>query len=101
MRRDNIDDIAYMILWSVSLDENRKVVAISNASAMNTAQVSHNDRSIFEKYDPGDLFVERAKDQIRKLDWSDHQAGAVDACAFSYQFKSDPDNPVSSNDLSR
>ena len=101
MRRDNIDDIAYMILWSVSLDENRRVIAIRNTTAMDTAKVNHNSKRIFEQYEPSDLFVERAKDQIRKLDWSDHQAGAVDVCAFSYQYKSDPDNPDSSNDLSR
>ena len=101
MNREDISDIAYAINWQVSLDKNKKVIGVQLYNVMDMSQVSKNEWPIFVDFKPSDLFIQRAKKQIEKLDWSNNKKGDMEASAHSYLFHSDPDNPVSSNDNTR
>jgi hypothetical protein len=68
---------------------------------MDMSKVAKNEWPIFIDFEPSQVFVERAKNQIREMDWSKHKPGTEDAAVYSYLYASDPDNPVSSNDTSR
>jgi hypothetical protein len=101
MLADDLEDISYIVIWSVSLDENHMVNRIELDRAMDMSKVRKNEWPIFAELKPSKLFVERAKAQIAKMDWSDYKPDTPDASAHSYLYHSDPDNPVSSNDNSR
>jgi hypothetical protein len=101
MNKDVLEDIRYQVFWLVGLDKNGVVNKIKLFQAMDMSKVAKNEWSIFVEFSPSKLFVERAKEQIREMDWSKHKPGTDNAAAYSYLYGSDPDNPVSSNDTSR
>jgi len=100
-RGDDLEDIAYIIYWSVELDENRNVIGIEHHRSVNLAMVEKNEWPIFVDFDPSEKFRNKAKEQIMKMDWSAYEPNTKDASAHSYLYRSDPDNPASSNDQSR
>ena len=101
MKKNNLQDIAYQIIWSVGLDEKQVVNKIELFQTMDMSKIAKNEWPIFIQFSPSEIFVERAKKQILEMDWSKHKPGTRDASAISYLYASDPDNPVSSNDTSR
>jgi hypothetical protein len=101
VRGYDLEDIAYTVYWSVELDEYNKVVGIKHYQSMDMAMVEKNQWSIFVDFEPSEEFKNKAKEQIMKMDWSAYKPNTKDASAYSYLFRSDPNNPVSSNDQSR
>jgi hypothetical protein len=101
MKKDDLEDIAYIVYWSVGLDENRMVNKIELYHTVDLSKVAKNEWPIYIEFNPSELFVERAKKQIGEMDWGKHKSGTSDASAHSYVYSSDSDSPVSSNDNSR
>ena len=100
-RADNLEDIAYTIYWSVELDENKNVIDIEFHRAMDMARVEKNEWPIFTDFKPNKEFASKAKEQIMSMDWSEYEPNTKHGSAYSYLYRSDPHNPVSSNDQSR
>ena len=101
MSADEMEDIAYTIIWTISLDMDCAVTKIDLYQTMDMSKISKNEWPIYVDFEPSEVFVERAKKQIRKMDWSEYDPGTSDASAHSYLYHSNPDMPFSSNDNTR
>jgi hypothetical protein len=90
-------DLHYLTLWEVMISEDGAVGTVELYTVMNLqAELSN--------YQPSVLFLERAAAKIRAMEWKPegHKKGNnYERAAYCYVLKSDPDNPVCSNDLRR
>lgn len=100
-RRENLENIAYIVYWSVELDESNNVIDIDLHRAMDMSRVEKNEWPIFTDFKPNEEFTAKAKNQIMNLDWSDYEPNEKYGSAHSYLYSADPNNPVTSNDQSR
>ena len=97
----DINDMAYMIIWSVGLDANHVVTEITLYAAIEMARLSNGKRPFTVDFNPSEKFIKRAKTQIKALDWSEFKANSTDASAISYLYHADPDTPESTNEQRR
>lgn len=65
-RRDDIEDIAYIVYWSVKLDDNNDVNRIKFYQALDMLKVAKNEWPIHVAIKPSDLFMKRAKAHTKK-----------------------------------
>lgn len=93
-----VEDIKYLIIWGVDLDQDKNVIRTEISYAMNMDTVANSSGSPWEEFKPSDLYVQRAREKFRELDWGKFDAGSKDIAATSYLYKSDPDSPACSNE---
>ena len=101
MIKKEIKDIKYMVIWTVSLDENRAVKGVAQYSVVDMARFSNGKRPLCIDFKPSKKFIQRAKKQIIQLDWSEYKPCTTEASAISYLYSADPDSPVSTNEQRR
>ena len=96
-----LDDLKYLITWGVDLDENKRGKRAEIYTAMDMEKAAANEWPIFVDITPSETYIQRAVQRFQAMDWSKFEAGASDVGATSHLYKSDPDNPVCSNDQER
>lgn len=97
----DIDDLAYMIFWSVSLDSRSEVISAEPVRAMDLGAVAKNEDVVFVDHQLSQEYVESAVTEFKSLDWRKFGSGAQEVGAISYVLHSDPKRAICTNSQER
>lgn len=96
---EELEDIEYTTLWGVKVEKDG---SLSNIELRYVTKFPTG--SIISDFSPSDVYLQRAKKQIENMEWNyiENDDGKVqEQTVICYLFKSNPDEPQCSNELTR
>lgn len=99
--QEMIEDLAYVIFWSVSLGPQSQFLSAEPGRAIDMNAVANNEYSVFVDYIPGDEYLANAVAEFQKLDWTKFGLGEQEIGAISYILHSDSTRAICTNDQDR